>query len=144
MASSNSTSVASVASRHASIAKRQSLAKGDGTGRNASDGGANVDSTAEEPRQLSISSNNSSVAWTPYPVTVIKPYAPFYTVKRSQPFQARQMWKGAILGIKALKRMKLNVGDTKKLRSELLVVTGHTMGHMMLLNADNFSIISAS
>ena len=97
-------------------------------------------SIIDEPRQVSVAINNCSIAWTPFPITVMRPFAPFYS--RSDPFTAKSVWKEAVNGLKAIKRLKLNIGDTKKLRSEMVVVTGHTLGHLMLLNADNYGIMN--
>lgn len=94
----------------------------------------------EEPRQLSIANINCSTATTPFPVMSLRPFAPFYTVRRGEPFVARNAWKGAINGIKALKRLKLGIGKKERLRSELTLVTGHTHGHMMVWNGDTFAL----
>ena len=122
-------------------------------------------SSAEAPRDLLLGKVNVSVATTPLPATSLQAFVPFYTQPKHQPFIARNAWRTAINGIRALRRLKGGgsgsgngagakggveksspAGDAPTprsgdgpaplpLRSDLVVASGH-QGRVLLWNAD--------
>lgn len=95
------------------------------------------------PRNLTMNRVNCSVATTPLPATSLQVFAPIFQQPRHVPFVARNVWRSAVNGIRALKRLKLAVRDRAHLRSDLVVASGHT-GRILLWNADSLTTLNCS
>jgi WD40 repeat protein len=103
---------------------------------------------ADGPRSLSLNAANHSVAGTPFQITTMRPFVPFNHLRAGQPFTAKKAWKGVISGIRALQRLRITGGiadgPMTGLKSDLVVVSGHETGQLMVWSADNLQAIGSA